>query len=57
MEQTGDENVAIYQSTWCVPHSLDPLTLTSDQDRHSLCNINKISSRQVMRIKKNINWK
>ena len=22
MEQTGDENVAIYQSTWCVYHIL-----------------------------------
>ena len=31
------------------------VTLLSDQDRISLYNINKISSRQVTRIKKNIN--
>ena len=33
----------------------NPLTLMSDQDRISPYNINTISSRQVMRIKKNIN--
>ena len=31
------------------------VTLLSDQDRISLYNINTISSRQVTRIKKNIN--
>ena len=34
---------------------LNPLTPMSDQDRISPYNINTISSRQVMRIKKNIN--
>ena len=34
---------------------LNPLTLMSDQDRISPYNINTISSRQVMRKKKNIN--
>ena len=33
-----------------------PLTPMSDQDRISPYNINTISSRQVMRIKKNISW-
>ena len=33
----------------------NPLTPMSDQDRISPYNINTISSRQVMRIKKNIN--
>ena len=32
----------------------NPLTLTSDQDRISPYNINTISSKKVMRIKKNI---
>ena len=35
--------------------SVNPLTPMSDQDRISPYNINTISSRQVMRIKKNIN--
>ena len=34
---------------------IKPLTPTSDQDRISPYNINTISSKQVMRIKKNIN--
>ena len=34
---------------------LNPFTPTSDQDRISPYNINTISSRQVMRIEKNIN--
>ena len=34
---------------------INPLTAMSDQDRISPYNINTISSRQVMRIKKNIN--
>ena len=34
---------------------LNPITPMSDQDRISPYNINTISSRQVMRIKKNIN--
>ena len=34
---------------------LNPLTPISDQNRISLYNINTISTRQVMRIKKNIN--
>ena len=34
---------------------INPLTLKSDQDRISPYNINTISSRQVMRIKKNLN--
>ena len=36
--------------------SLNPFTPTSDQDRISPYNINTISSRQVMRIEKNINY-
>ena len=35
--------------------SFNPLTPMSDQDRISPYNINTISTRQVMRIKKNIN--
>ena len=35
--------------------SFKPLTLMSDQDRISPYNINTISARYVMRIKKNIN--
>ena len=35
---------------------LNPLIPMSDQDRISPYNINTISGRQVMRIKKNINW-
>ena len=35
---------------------LNPFTPTSDQDRISPYNINTISSRQVMRIEKNINY-
>ena len=35
--------------------SINPLTPMSDQDRISPYNINTISRRQVMRIKKNIN--
>ena len=38
-----------------MPVSVNSLTPTSDQDRISPHNINTISSRQVMRIKKNIN--
>ena len=34
---------------------INPFTPTSDQDRISPNNINTISSRQVMRIEKNIN--
>ena len=34
---------------------LNPLSPTSDQDRISPYTINMISSRQVMRVKKNIN--
>ena len=34
----------------------NPLTPMSDQDRISPYNINTISSRQVTRIKRNINW-
>ena len=34
---------------------VNPFTPTSDQDRISPYNINTISSRQVMRIEKNIN--
>ena len=34
---------------------LNPFTPTSDQDRISPYNINTISSRQVMRIEKNVN--
>ena len=36
-------------------NDINPLTPISDQDRISPYNINTISSRQVMRIKKNIN--
>ena len=36
--------------------SINPFTPTSDQDRISPYNINTISSRQVMRIEKNINY-
>ena len=37
------------------PWTFNPLTPTSDQDRISPHNINSISSRQVMRITKNMN--
>ena len=37
------------------PWTFNPLTPTSDQDRISPYNINSISSRQVMRITKNMN--
>ena len=36
--------------------AVDPLTPMSDHERFSLYNINTISSKKVMRIKKNINW-
>ena len=36
--------------------SLNPFIPTSDQDRISPYNINTVSSRQVMRIEKNINY-
>ena len=36
---------------------LNPVTLMSDQDRISPYNVNTISCRQVMRIKKNINYR
>ena len=36
--------------------TFNPFTPTSDQDRISPNNINTISSRQVMRIEKNINY-
>ena len=39
-----------------VPSMLKPFTPISDQDRISPYNINTISSRQVMRIEKNINY-
>ena len=35
---------------------VNPFTPTNDQDRISPYNINTISSRQVMRIEKNINY-
>ena len=35
--------------------NINPFTPTSDQDRISPYNVNTISSRQVMRIEKNIN--
>ena len=35
---------------------LSPFTPVSDQDKISPYNINTMSSRQVMRINKNINW-
>ena len=37
-------------------HHINPLAPMSDQDRISPYNINTISSRQVMKYKKNINW-
>ena len=37
-------------------HGINPFTLTSDQDRISPYNINTISTSQVMRMKKNINY-
>ena len=40
---------------WYV-NSSNPLTPTSDLDRISSDNINTISRRQVMRIKRNVNW-
>ena len=45
----------------CLPilwtlYSINSFTPTSDQDRISPYNINTISSRQVMRIKKNISY-
>ena len=46
-------------SSWAIKYflsTLNPSTPTSDQDRISLYNINTISSRQVMRIKKDISY-
>ena len=50
--------VAIYLFYWQLLQNnnvVKPFTPTSDQDRTSPYNINTISSRQVMRIEKNIN--
>ena len=47
-----------YNKCWNVfalLHNINPLTPISDQDRISPYNINTISTRKVMRIKKNIN--
>ena len=40
----------------CVMVLINPITPMSDQERISPYNINTISTRLVMRIKKNINW-
>ena len=39
-----------------IVNAINSFTLVSDQDRISPYNIYIISSRQVMRIKKNSNW-
>ena len=55
-----DKNVLqfCHQYNQCNCKSIfNPLTLTSDQDGISPYNINTISSRQVTRIKKAINWR
>ena len=53
MKEHGSEiKVAGFLIQWA---ALNPLTPMSDQDRISPYNINTISSRQVMRIKKSIN--
>ena len=39
----------------CFVYILNPFTPKSDQDKISPYNINTISSRQVMRIEKNVN--
>ena len=44
--------VTLMGDSWVI--IINPLTLTSDQDRISPYNIDTISSRKVMRIKKNI---
>ena len=51
-----DERALRVYNQFLYPHELHPFTPNSDQDRISPYNINTISSRQVMRIKKNINW-
>ena len=63
-EYDYDKNVfvlfaAIYLVYWQLLQNsnvVKPFTLTSDQDRTSPYNINTISSRQVMRIEKNISY-
>ena len=47
--------VFLGKTLYCHSGSLNPLTPMSDQDRISPYNIDTISSRQVMRKKKNIN--
>ena len=47
-------NVGYYRASDSAK-TFTPLTLKSDQDRISPYNINTVSSRQVMRIKENIN--
>ena len=62
-EYDYDKNVfilfaAVYLFYWQLLQNnnvVKPFTPTSDQDRTSPYNINTISSRQVMRIEKNIN--
>ena len=62
-EYDYDKNVfvlfaAIYLFYWQLLQNnnvVKPFTPTSDQDRTSPHNINTISSRQVMRIEKNVN--
>ena len=57
-------NETVFLNVWAMKPSLglifhndefNPLTHMGDQDRISPYNINSISNRQVMRIKKNIN--
>ena len=46
----------IYEVNHEIVNAINSSTLMSDQDRISPYNIYIISSRQVMRIKKNSNW-
>ena len=54
-EKTGNDNSLELLHLNRERHPLNPSTPISDQDKISPYNINTISSRQVMRIKKNIN--
>ena len=56
---TGYHGLCLYHNSIYMYHSdkkKTPLTPTSDQDRISPYDIDTMSSRQVTRIKKNINW-
>ena len=55
MESVVCQKMVTFKSTVNIDTDVNPLTPMSDQDKISPYNIDTISSRQVMRIKKNIN--